>query len=374
MSAPQGRRRQFSVETLDSPEELAAVAESWDVLAEANPTPFATCDWLVAWWQYATRATQCVLLREPGGTICAGALVQHRPLRGVRGAADVHSGDWGVVAAGEHERDAVWRQLTELAHPVGRLLLPALDEPAVTAVRSALEPSGFHFVELGRLDSPAVGLPASYDDLLAGASRNLRSQLGRARRAMERLGTLTVRTAGPQRPLADDIERFLRLEASGWKGQEGTAILGSPRTARLYRDFAAAAFANGRLRLLLLELDGALVAADLSYRIGPRTALVKTTYDERYASLRPGLVLRGEALRAAVEEGSTEYDFLGGPDAYKLRWAGELRPRRQLLAVRGPWRVEAAYREELRPRLGRLHRWLGSAMRPGRPGQEDGSG
>lgn len=367
MSAPEGRRGRFSVEVLCSPEELAAVAESWDVLAAASPTPFATSDWLVAWWRYATRPAQCVLLRSPGGNICAGALVQRVPLRGVRGAADVHSGDWGVVAAEAHARDAMWRQLAELACPVGRLLLPALDEPAVTAVQLALEPSGFQFVELERLDSPALDLPATYDDLLAGASRNLRSQLGRSQRAMERLGTLTMRTAGQQRPLADDLERFLLLEASGWKGKQGTAILSSSRTARLYRDFATAAFANGRLRLLLLEVGGALVAADLSYRIGPRTALVKTTYDERHASLRPGLVLRGEALRAAVEEGSTEYDFLGGPDSYKLRWAAELRPRRQLLAVRGAWRAEAAYRTQVRPRLGRLHRWLVSRQRPVKP-------
>ncbi len=362
---PVPRDAGFAVEVLRSPAELAAIAGPWDALATATPTPFLTSAWVLAWWRAAHRPVRCVLLRDMDGRLRAGATVQELPGRGVRGAADVHSGDWGVVAADPVARNAAWRRLARLAHPVARLRLPALDESAAGGARDALEPLGFHLVELDRLESPALALPASYDELLAGVSRNLRSQLGRSRRALEREGQLALRTVAEPHTFAADLERFLRLEAAGWKGRQGTAVLASERTARLYRDFAQTAFADGRLRLLLLELDGVLVAGDLSCRVGQRTALLKTAYAEARAVQRPGLVLRGEALRAALEDGSTEYDFLGGPDSYKTRWGGELRPRRELLAVRGPWRLEAAYRERWRPTLGKLRRrWFAGPDRP----------
>lgn len=355
----------WRVDVLGEPAELAAMAPAWDALAAATPTPFLTSSWVLAWWKYAERRLSCVLLRDAQGRARAGMTLQRVPGRGVRGAADVHSGDWGVVGADPAARDAAWDLLARRSRPIGRLTLPALDEAAAAAARRALEPRGFRVVELDRLDSPFLALPRAYDDLLAAVSRNLRSQVGRSRRALERDGEVVLRLAGSQRPVHEDLERFLRLEAAGWKGRQGTAVLSSHRTAALYRAFARGASAAGQLRLLLLELDGVLVAGDLSCRVGQRTSLVKTAYDEDRSSQRPGLVLRAEALRAAIEEGSAEYDFLGAPDDYKTRWGASPRPRRELLGLAGPWRLEAAYRDTWRPRVGRLRRrWLDAARDP----------
>ena len=93
------------------------------------------------------------------------------------------------------------------------------------------------------------------------------------------------------------------------------------------------------------------VAADLNCRFAGGTFLLKTGFDERYGAFSPGLVLRGEVLRAAIEEGARFYDFLGGPDHYKLRWTAELRPRVAVRAYRGVWRPLATYQARLRPLL-----------------------
>jgi CelD/BcsL family acetyltransferase involved in cellulose biosynthesis len=183
-------------------------------------------------------------------------------------------------------------------------------------------------------------------------SRNLRSQLGRRRRALEREGRLRFRTStGGGEELERDLAAFLRVEGSGWKSGSGTAIRSDSRTERLYTDFARAAAAAGWLRLQLLELDGVPVAADLNCRFAGGTFLLKTGFDERYRQFSPGLVLRGEVLRAAIQEGAGFYDFLGGPDAYKLRWTAELRPRVAVRAYQGAWRPLATYQARLRPLL-----------------------
>lgn len=346
----------FEPELLRAPGRLADRAQEWDALATATPSPFLTAAWLQAWWEASPQAVRCLLLHDGSGRLRAGALVVRHSTGVVRGAADVHSGDWGVVGTDADARAAAWRELAALAHPVGRLLLPSLDHGALESARGALEPLGHRVVELDRLDSPALTLPASHGELLAGVSRNLRSQLGRSRRALERDGRLVLRTTTRIEGLEHDLEVFLRLEASGWKGRMGTAVLSTPRTAALYRRFARLAAAAGSLRLHLLELDGVAVAGDLACRVAGRSALVKTAFDETRANDRPGLVLRAEALRAAIAEGADEYDFLGAPDAYKTRWGAELRPRSTVLAARGPWRAELLLRERGRPALGRLRR------------------
>ena len=352
-------------EVLTAPGQLAERSTAWDRLAAAWPSPFSGSAWLRAWWEVSDRPLECRLLSDPDGTLRAGALVR-RSAAGVRGAADVHTGDWGVFGD-PPARAALWRDLGALARPVGRLVLPVLEQGALLEARTALEPLGYRFVPLDRLDSPVLELPGSYDALLAGTSRNLRSQLARSRRALERSGRLELRTTTGGPRLDPDLEALLQLEASGWKGRAGTAVLCTSRTATLYRRFARLAAAAGSLRLHLLTLDGVAVAGDLAHDAGGRRALVKTAFSEHHQGWRPGLVLRAEALRSAIDEGAAEYDFLGGPDAYKLRWGAAVRPRWTTLAVRGPWRAEAVLHERVRPALGTLRRQVrraGAAARP----------
>ena len=104
-----------------------------------------------------------------------------------------------------------------------------------------------------------------------------------------------VTVGGPD--LERDLNAFLHVEASGWKARRGTAIVANPRTDRLYRSFATRAAARGQLRLALPR--------DLGCVVGDTGFLLKTGFDESYARLSPGLMLRGEVLRTCVEEGLT---------------------------------------------------------------------
>jgi CelD/BcsL family acetyltransferase involved in cellulose biosynthesis len=151
--------------------------------------------------------------------------------------------------------------------------------------------------------------------------------------------------------LERDFETFLRLEASGWKGRAGTAIISRRGTDRLYRN-AARGFADaGWLRLQLLEVDGTAIAGDLSCSFAEAFHMIKTAFDERHAAASPGLLMRAESLRSAVEEGARRYEFLGAPDPYKMRWGAQLRERAALGAYRGAWRALPVYRRNVRPVL-----------------------
>lgn len=327
-------------------------AGDWNLLAQLAGSPFLTAEWLTAWWgAFGSGRPICLVLHDRHGSLRAGAWCRRLAGGRLGAAANEHTGDWDVVATDEQARGTLWRAVAGLG--AGAVDLAAIrSQPSRQQAAEALSAAGYRTVEATGVRSPYLELPGTWEDLLASVSRNLRSQLGRRRRGLEREGRLRFRTsAATGEELERDLAAFFRVEASGWKSGSGTAILSDPRTTRLYSQFAKAAAAAGWLRLQLLELDGVPMAADLNCRFAGGTFLIKTGYDQRYAALSPGLVLRGEVLRAAIEEAADFFDFLGGPDGYKLRWTTELRPRVTVRAYRGVWRPMGTYQARLRPLL-----------------------
>jgi CelD/BcsL family acetyltransferase involved in cellulose biosynthesis len=341
----------FRLDVLDDARKLRAV-EGWNVLAGSAGSPFLTAEWLAAWWSaFGGGRFTCLLLRDDRGSLRAGACCRRLAGGRLAATANEHTGDWDVVAADDQARRALWRAVAGLG--AGAVDLAAIRSRAsLDQAGQELRAAGYSTVEVTGVRSPYLELPRTWDALLASVSRNLRSQLGNRRRALEREGRLRFRTTiGGEEELERDLDAFLRVESSGWKAGSGTAILSDPRTERLYTDFARAAAAAGWLRLHVLELDGVPVAADLNCVFAGGTFLVKTGFDERYRRFSPGLVLRGEVLRTAIQEGSRFYDFLGGPDGYKLRWTTDLRPRTAIKAYRGAYRPLTVYQARLRPLL-----------------------
>jgi len=331
--------------------DLGEFADDWNRLALRSASPFLTREWLSSWWSAFGRGEPTwILVSGDKGRLRAGALLEAGPRSRVAAAANVHSGDWDAVARDADAGIELWDTLAALGASRIRLdAMPAHAEGARLAA-AALERAGYRLVRVSR-DSPWVALPSNWDDLLAGVSRGLRSQFRRRHRALEREAPLVLRTETGSRAVGEDLDAFFRLEAAGWKGRAGTAILSDSRTERLYREFAAGAAEAGWFRMRSLELGGELIAAEYGCTFGGGGFLIKTAFNEAYASFSPGLVLRGEVLKACIDEGLRFYDFLGGPDEYKHRWTSELRPRVTLWAYRGTALPGYVYRARLRPVL-----------------------
>jgi CelD/BcsL family acetyltransferase involved in cellulose biosynthesis len=115
------------------------------------------------------------------------------------------------------------------------------------------------------------------------------------------------------------------LEASGWKGDEGTAIQAEEATERFYRRVAAWAAERGILRLTVLKVGGRPVAFNYAIDDNGCEHLLKLGHDAELNRFGPGTVLTADVLQAAFERGLKRYSFGGGDDAYKLRWTSKVR-------------------------------------------------
>jgi CelD/BcsL family acetyltransferase involved in cellulose biosynthesis len=144
-------------------------------------------------------------------------------------------------------------------------------------------------------------------------------------------------------------------------------------------DFAAAALERGWLRLWLLEVDGEPIAAWYGWRLGGRYAYYNSGFDPERSQLRPGLVLLAGVIRAALEEGAEEFDFLLGDESYKFRFAEDSRTVHNVTVARA-WHpallvtgAEAVMRG-LGRRLPRRIRQAGSVTRLARRATMGGRG
>lgn len=328
-------------------EAFSTAREEWNGLAVSCGSPYLTHEWLAAWWSaFGVSEPTCILVRDGGGSLEAAGLCASGRAR-LRSPTNPETGDWGVLARDESGRRAAWEEIASLR--AAHVRLERLSYAEAEPVAKALRASGYRIACARGPLSPWRSLPSSPDELMTSVSPSLRSQFRRRRRGLERLGRLSFRIGTTER----DLEVLLALEASGWKRRAGTAIVSDPRAEALYRDFAATAAARGWVRFYLLELDGRPIAADFGCAFAGRGYLLKTGFDETYARLSPGFVLRGEVLKASIEEGLQAYDFLGGPDPYKLRWGAEVRPRVSLWGYRGLAAPGYLYRARIRPRLRR---------------------
>jgi CelD/BcsL family acetyltransferase involved in cellulose biosynthesis len=127
-------------------------------------------------------------------------------------------------------------------------------------------------------------------------STGVRKEYRRQRKRLGELGRLEFRTLQQHGEVDDWLEKFLHLEASGWKAREGTA-LGINSNERTYvREAAREGFARRQMLLQGLFLDGEPVAMLLSFLAGTGGFTFKIAYDEEFAKFSPGVQVMLEVL------------------------------------------------------------------------------
>lgn len=139
----------------------------------------------------------------------------------------------------------------------------------------------------------AAGADAYMEEAM---SAQLRRQLRRNERRLAERGMRTL-CLRPGDEAGAEIERFIELEARGWKGRDGGALAASEANLRFGREVLGEAAKRGRLSMVGLDCDGAPIARRCSLLAGEGSYAFKTAYDEAYAAYSPGVLAEVLSLR-----------------------------------------------------------------------------
>jgi CelD/BcsL family acetyltransferase involved in cellulose biosynthesis len=196
-----------------------------------------------------------------------------------------------------------------------------------------------------------------------GLTSRFKRNLRRGERRLAELGDVRFEVVTGTR-LKEALEVFYRLEASGWKGRRGTAVVQRPQVKRFYESLVDRAPAD--VLIPILSVGSEPVAAYVLRILGNSLFALKTGYDEAYAKYSPGLVLTSRVIRYALERGMERLDFMAGTVRWKVDWTRQCRPHYTVLLFAPSRAGQYAYwvryglREHAKrlPGVLRLARWL----------------
>ncbi len=302
--------------------------EEWNELAARFHSPLLRHEWSVACIEAfaSKRNPPTIVAIRSNGRLRAVA-----PLMTVRSAfvsqMEVLGGDvFGEPCGFLYDSHASLTALFQAVLARGcSLSLPRFKiEASEAQVLAAMLSTDWFCINRSGASSLRVPLKNTWKEFEASMSSGRRSDLRRYRRRAEEIGKVECEIVRPDREtLLPHLQELFRIEASGWKGRSGSAILTSPSNLRFVNHYAASAAELGTLRLFFLRIGGAVVAARMAVEHGKRLWDMRVAYDEAWSRCAPGVLLTHETLRYAVDCGLEAYEFLGRAEAWERHWPCE---------------------------------------------------
>jgi CelD/BcsL family acetyltransferase involved in cellulose biosynthesis len=314
----------------------------WRELVESDPagTFFHTPEYLKLYWEEFVDRPEHLLLAfaEDDGGAQVGAVAFERidaTLR-VLGGTEVtdYMGPvglperqgavakelWTALAAREDWRDADLRGLPEDAPWLGLLADAAAGlglEVEITDDQNGV--------------APFLVLPETWETYLEGLPAKLRHEIKRKANKLEaETGPFRIVTA------TDDtrdslLDRFVELHRMS-EGPKGVFM--QPGMEIFFRRLGEAFGPPGIFRLTFIEVGGQLAAGTIGFAFGETFSLYNSAFDRTWGALAPGMVLVGEDIRLAIEEGCRAFDLLKGDYQYKYRFGAVPRAVKRLIVTR----------------------------------------
>jgi CelD/BcsL family acetyltransferase involved in cellulose biosynthesis len=179
--------------------------------------------------------------------------------------------------------------------------------------------------------APYLALARSWEAYLEGLPAKLRHEIRRKAKKLEaETGPYRIVTAGEENRRAL-LDRFVELHRMS-EGPKGVFM--QPGMEIFFRRLGEAFGPSGVFRLTFIEVDGQLAAGTIGFAFGGTFSLYNSAFDRAWGTLAPGMVLVGEDIRLAIEEGCGAFDLLKGDYGYKYRFGAVPRAVRRLVVTR----------------------------------------
>jgi peptidoglycan/xylan/chitin deacetylase (PgdA/CDA1 family)/CelD/BcsL family acetyltransferase involved in cellulose biosynthesis len=354
--------------------ELERLVPEWRRLLQraAHAQPVLTPLWLLAWWrefgEADGRSMRAVAIEDGSELVGLVPLAWRRTVHRV--AIPVRRLE--LFATGETETDEICSEYVgalvargkedDVARATSRAICDGVlgewDELSMTAM-SAEDPLVPRLVGALRADGiaahteqsgecPYVPLPRNWAEYLSALGSARRYVVSRSVRELDKwVGASNWEMCRARTP-AELLEgkRVLRkLHAERWAASGRSGVFASARFARFHDEVMPRLLAGEdgiSLELQWLQARGEPIAAMYNfvyagkvyfYQSGRRVDVPR--------GVRPGIAMHAIAIRASIEAGRREYDFLGGASRYKRDLALAIRPLVTLRAVAPSLRARA---------------------------------
>jgi len=329
------------VQRIEDPAAFQALREEWDELLAASLADsfFLTWEWLYAWWTHLAGDRRLFLLvARQGGRLVAIAPLSLRarrvagvlPLRSVEflGADRLSSDYLDVIVRRGWEADAIPALAQYLADARLALELASVRRAgcAAAALSRALTQRRWRMLETPTAVCPFIDLSGhTWESYLGTLESKPRNDFLRLLKNLTKKFSVRLEPASSEPQRREFMVHLVRLHNLRWQNLGGSDALHTADLVAFHDEVSRVTLERGWLRLFVLWLDGQPVASLYGFRYGRTFYFVQTGFDPAYGRHAVGLITVGLTIKSAIAEGAEEYDFLRGDEAYKFRWAREVR-------------------------------------------------
>jgi CelD/BcsL family acetyltransferase involved in cellulose biosynthesis len=322
---------------------LRLEAEWNDAVARAQiPHPFLRHEWIRTWWDsfgpstrsarsgQANRELHIIVVRDEGRIIAIAPLMRETalayglPVRRLALLANDHTPRTDFVIADKPDEayraicDALLRDIDQW--DVLQLTQLLRTSTTVAVMSQFATQEGLPTGTWKSSDSPYLELTGTWDSYWASLSSKFRSNVRNRLSRLKQVGEPALEVLADRADIAAACDDAWRLEASGWKDQEGTSICSDTAVRRFYTLLAERAAACGWLRLVFLTVGGRRIAVSYGGVYEDRLFLFKTGYDREFHTCSPFKLLTYFAAQEGFARGLREIDFLGDTEPWKQEW------------------------------------------------------
>jgi CelD/BcsL family acetyltransferase involved in cellulose biosynthesis len=336
-----------------------ALAEEWNALVTATcDEPFYRHEFIRIWIEnFAPEARLKILTgRDRQGKLTAVLpLMEERgslygfPVKQLCATGNAHSCRFDLIAEDPEIAGGIFFE--HLKGDKSWYMLQIMDVPYggnAWYLYHAAERAGFPVGIWESQQSPYIPLRSSYEEIFSGLSSKLRANIRRRRKNLEEIGSVSVERVTGGSNIREYLEVGYKIEKSGWKGEQGTAIAQKNGTYGFYTRLADAASSSNYLSLYYLKLDNRAIAFHYGFTYGGVYYLLKPGYDETFKSYSPGVLLLEEVLKDCISRDLREFDFLGPNMRWKQDWTSKVRPHNWLFIFRNSSYGNALYKAKFK--------------------------
>jgi CelD/BcsL family acetyltransferase involved in cellulose biosynthesis len=302
---------------------LGPVRAEWDRLAAESGRPFAAPAWVLSWWEY---------LRPEGARLRVIVVKRDEDLAGIVPLYEIGRAYRPIGAAlapvEPLSRPGLESQVAEAAsellasaEPRAELieLVEHGDGPNWAAMLSRAWPEGrgaWRWQE-SQVPAPRVEFGEGFEAWMSEKSKSFRRDIRSSRRKLDE-GGVTFRLANEE-TLESDVREFLRLHRKRLSRRGGSNIPTGEGIERMLVAVGRDLLPSERFRLLCLDLDGEVIAADLLLAAGKEVSAWNSGFDEAHRDFSPIMQCLVYALADAAERGERTMSLGPGAQGYKHR-------------------------------------------------------
>jgi CelD/BcsL family acetyltransferase involved in cellulose biosynthesis len=347
----------YEVEVIRDIDRFNSIAHEWDRLVDewGSDRVFLSHTWFRTWWEAFGKGRELFVVTVRSNRRLVAAAPMMRTLASVcrlkaptlHAIYNPHTPRYDLIVGNNQDPrlyEVIWKTLIDRSNCE---LIVLAQVPMQSHTILAMEKLAKHDGWLtGQWISPAapyIPLGCEYSTFFQTLRSSSRFSLTKRHTRLNKVEPVEVEIVTRPDKVEEAMRDGLRIEAAGWKGHRGTAMLSDPTVADFYVRLAKREAELGQLRLTFLRAGGKRVSFNYLLESGKKLYAVKIGYDPQYHAYSPGNMLLNLILKDACERGVEEYDLLGGDDEWKFEWTKEKREHRWLFLFRNGLRGRALH-------------------------------